>query len=357
MAVQLNDDFTQLGIEDLQPGMVLEKDLYSSRGDLLAPAGTLLTEEKFKSLLRIGVYILAHKKVPINTIGSIPAEKKEEFNTFVHSYVEKEKEVGKCLQQIGNGENIELEKTFELTDHILTRLNNKNDVFLYLNFIKDFDDHTYSHCSNVSLLCNIFGRWMGYETAQIMELTVAGLLHDVGKMGIPLEVLNKTGKLTPEEFAIVKNHSVIGYRLIQQQRIPQSVKLAVLQHHEKMDGSGYPFGIRSSQIGVYGKIVSICDIYDAMTSMRSYHQRRCPFDVIHTFETGLYGELDTELLFLFLNNIAFVYLNSSVILSDGREAEVIFIFEKKPSRPMVKLADGSILNLSEIPELSIERIK
>jgi putative nucleotidyltransferase with HDIG domain len=342
---------------EIQPGMVLEKDLYSSQGAMLAPAGTLLTEEKYRILLRIGMYYLERTLPASPAVGSIPEEKQEEFEEFAKEYEEKEKEVSKCLQRIGNGEDIGLEKTFELTDNIISRLNSKNDVFLYLNFVRDFDNHTYSHCNNVSLLCNVFGRWMGFGTDQVMELTVAGLLHDIGKTGIPLSVLNKTGKLTPEEFAVVKNHTVIGYRMIVNQQLPQTVKLAVLQHHEKMDGSGYPFGVKGPQIGAYAKIVSICDIYDAMTSMRSYHQRRCPFDVIHTFETGLYGELDTELLFRFLNNIAYVYLGSSVSLSDGQEAEVIFISEKQPSRPMVKTTDGVILNLVDHPDLAIVRIQ
>ncbi len=349
--------FVRISIDDIQPGIVLERDLYSSQGALLAPAGTLLTEEKYKTLLRIGIHVLDYGKLSDNAIGSIPSKKQAEFNTFLQSYEIREREVSKYLQQIGNGEEIDVKKTFELTDNVISRLKNKNDVFLYLHFIKDFDNHTFSHCSNVALLCNVFGSWMGFSDKQITEITITGLLHDVGKMGIPLEVLNKSGKLTPKEFNLVQNHSVIGYNLIKHQPIPDSIKQAVLLHHEKMDGSGYPFGLKGSEISTYAKIVSICDIYDAMTSARSYHKKRCPFDVIATFETGLYGEMDTELLFKFLNNIAFVYLNSTVILSDGLEAEVIFISEKKPSRPMVKTEDGTILDLTEHPELMISRIK
>ncbi len=353
MAVQRNREFVKLHIGDIQPGMVLEKDLYSSQGALLAPAGTLLTEEKYKMLRRIGIYLLERNAPSSAGIGSIPMHKQEEFKAFVRTYEEKEREVCQYLQRIGNGEGIEVEEMFQLTDNILSLLDRKNDIFLYLNFIRDFDNHTYSHCSNVSLLCNVFGNWLGFDDNQIMEVTVSGLLHDVGKIGIPLDVLNKTGKLTAEEFAVIKHHSVIGHKLIEQQPFPKAVKTAVLEHHEKMDGSGYPYGLKGSKINTYAKIVSICDIYDAMTSARSYHKRRCPFDVIHTFETGLYGELDTKLLFKFLSNIAFVYLNSSVVLSDGREAEVIFVPEKEPSRPIVKTPDGEMIDLADYPELSV----
>jgi putative nucleotidyltransferase with HDIG domain len=329
------------------------------QGALLAHAGMLVTEENYARLLRVKTYILEEIAEDMDLeafLATILPEKKQEFLNFKKTYEEKEQEVAETLIQIGDGVKIDLAKTFSLTDNIMAQLEHKNDIFRYLGHMKDFDNHTFSHCSNVSLLCNLFGQWLGYSADQLLELTVSGILHDVGKTLIPLDILNKKGKLTPEEYDTIKNHTVHGYKLLEKQTVPNSIRMVVLQHHEKTDGSGYPFGVRDDKIHTYAKIASICDIYDAMTSTRSYREKICPFEVIRTFETGVYGALDTELLFIFLNKIAFVYLNSRVLLSDGREAEVIFITEKKPSRPMVKTADGKIINLMDQPDLTIEKI-
>ncbi|MDR1736516.1 MAG: HD-GYP domain-containing protein [Oscillospiraceae bacterium] len=348
-------------MDTIYPGMVLEHDLYNSRGTLLAQTGTLLTEDSCVRLARAGVHVV-NLKLPkavdraSKAADSIPAEKMREFSTFKTTYENKEKEVSDCLIKIGNGEQLDIAKTFTLTDSIISKLSNKNDIFLFLEFMKDFDNHTFSHCSNVALLCYVFGGWLGMDRRQLTELTVAGMLHDVGKTRVPIEILNKKGKLTPEEFKIIKDHTVLGYKLLLQQELTNDMRLAALQHHEKTDGSGYPLGIDGTKINRFAKIVAICDIYDAMTSTRSYREKICPFEVIHTFETGLYGALDPKLLFMFLNSIAYVYLNSTVVLSDGREAEVMFIPKETPSKPIVKTSDGTMLNLTE-HDLKILRIK
>jgi putative nucleotidyltransferase with HDIG domain len=344
--------------------MVLTQDIFSNQGTLLAHAGTLVDETVFRRLARAGIRVQGDpldidlsewSPRGLPDTSSIPPQKLEEFSGFKASYEDREKEVGQCLMQIGNGEAIDLDKTYELTDRVISRLEHKTDVFLYLSFMKDFDNHTFSHCTNVSLLCHVFGTWLNFSPARLMELTVAGILHDVGKTQIPIEILNKTGRLTPEEFKIVQNHTVAGYKLLLQQKIPQEIRLAALQHHEKTDGSGYPLRLKAEQISEYSRIVAICDIYDAMTSTRCYREKICPFEVISTFENGVYGQLDTQLLFLFLDNIAYHYLNCNVALSDGREGEVIFIPDDQPSKPMVRTADG-IVDLREHPHLSVQRI-
>lgn len=137
--------------------------------------------------------------------------------------------------------------------------------------------------------------------------------------------------------------------------ISDLIKDAVLMHHEKINGTGYPSGLKSEQISEYAKIVSICDIYDAMTSNRSYREKICPFTVIRNFERQNFSILDTEYLLIFLQNIAYTYVGSWVKLTNGKIAEIIFINQSQMSRPIVK-ADDKFLDLSKNLDIDIENL-
>jgi putative nucleotidyltransferase with HDIG domain len=286
----------------------------------------------------------------------IPIVKQPEFIQFQEAIYEKTVEAKKYLHAISDGENIDLSQLFKITDDIMLKLRCKNDVFTFIGFIKESDEHTFHHCVNVSLLCNLFGRWLGFSNNELVELTTAGLLHDIGKTKIPNEILNKKGKLTDEEFAVMKKHSVLGYRILHDQDIPESIKLGALMHHEKMDGSGYPIGAKFDQIGKVAKIIAICDIYDAMTANRVYRDKISPFKVIEMFETKVYGELDTQYLLIFLQNIAYTYIGRWVRLTDGAEAEVVFINAAQLSRPLVRTINDQFIDLSLDKQIFIDSL-
>ena len=127
-------------------------------------------------------------------------------------------------------------------------------------------------------------------------------------------------------------------------------------HHEKIDGKGYPYGLLDLQIEPFAKIISICDIYDAMTSNRVYRGKHCPFEVIKTFETNSFGQLDTSYLLIFLKNIAYMYLGVKVLLSTKEEAEVVFINNNNLSRPIVRTASNEILDLSYKKDIYIHSL-
>jgi HD-GYP domain-containing protein (c-di-GMP phosphodiesterase class II) len=197
---------------------------------------------------------------------------------------------------------------------------------------------------------------MGMREEESILLTAAGILHDIGKTRTPPEILNKQGKLTDEEFEEMKRHVVYGYRILENQSIPQDVKLGALMHHEKIDGMGYPMGLKGGRINRFAKIISICDIYDAMTANRVYRGKICPFDVIRTFERRVYGELDTECLLVFLRNIAYSFVGTWVKLNDGRVAEVLFINSSNLSKPIVRVENGDLIDLSTNNDLIIASV-
>ncbi|MDA3846158.1 MAG: HD domain-containing protein, partial [Vallitaleaceae bacterium] len=152
-----------------------------------------------------------------------------------------------------------------------------------------------------------------------------------------------------------KKHTLHGYQIIKDQNISKDIKLGILMHHEKIDGSGYPQCLKGPDIHPFGKLIAIADIYDAMTSNRSYHKKFSPFKVINMFEQESYGLLDTKFLFVFLENIAHNYLGKEIKLSTGEQAKVVFLHNNSPSRPIVQV-DNVMIDLLFEPTISIDEI-
>ena len=373
-------DDKKVYIEDLREGMVLSDDVVDRIGNLLLPGGISLTKSNFSTLEKSGLRSVRvlnteiNKTEIINTeinnkdtdkdiadkiaafeANIIPVTDRPDFKEFSREYQVKTVKIREALIGIGNGGEIKLDKLFELTDDIISKIKFKSDLFSYMNHLKYSDEHTFVHSTNVSLLCHLFSSWLKLSEEEASYLTAAGLLHDVGKTHIDPVVLNKKGMLTKEEFETIKTHTTLGYGIIRNHNIPLDVKLAVLSHHEKIDGSGYPMGLTDANINRFAKIVAICDIYDAMTTNRVYRDKICPFHVIRQFEQRSYGQLDTEYLLSFLKNIARIYIGSYVKLSDGTRAQVMVINQNELSRPMVRRG-LDIVDLKEQNDLSIDEV-
>jgi len=280
--------------------------------------------------------------------GSIPYLPEKERQTYVdfkNSYHNARNETETQLNAIGGGKPPHLPQLTEITKTVLDSLGPKSDIFVYISYLKKQDDYTYGHCLNLSLLGNLFGKWLKLPEEDLANLTAAGILCDVGKTKIPPEILNKKGKLTKEEFEMVKMHPVYGYEAIKDHDIPEEVKLAVLQHHERIDGSGYPYGLKGDELSRYARIFGICDVYAAMIASRPYREKISPFSVIREFERDYYSHLDTEYLWVFLRNIANNYRGRKVELRSGRIGNVMFINNADLSSPIVVLDNGEPIDL------------
>ena len=360
-------DDKKVYIEDLRDGMVLSGDVLDKKGAVLLPGGTYLTKANFSFLEKNGIRsvrvynagaccadIIADEPMVYET-EFIPVTERPDFIEFSREHEIKTIKIREALMSIGNGGVIDLDKLFELTDDIISKIKFKNDLFSYMNSLKYSDEHTYVHSTNVSLLCHLFASWLKMEEQDASYLTVAGLLHDVGKTLIDPSILNKKGVLTKEEFEIIKTHTTLGYGIVKNHNIPLDIKLAILSHHEKIDGSGYPMGLTDANINRFAKIVAICDIYDAMTTNRVYRDKICPFNVIRQFEQRSYGQLDTAYLLSFLKNIARIYTGCYVRLSDGTCVQVLVINPNELSRPMVRKG-MDIIDLREQKNLSISEV-
>jgi putative nucleotidyltransferase with HDIG domain len=218
-----------------------------------------------------------------------------------------------------------------------------NDLFDLLSSIQSKDDYTYRHNIGVGLLATMIGKWLQLPDDELRVLTMAATLHDIGKVRIPEHILNKPGKYTSEEYEIMKKHAEYGYEiLLQSDCADPRIPLVALQHHEREDGGGYPYGITGKQIHFFSKIVAVADVFHAMTSHRVYRPGKSFCEVIRQLHESRFGKLDPEIIEVFLRHIMTMAIGNEVILSDGRRAKVVFIHPQDPLNPIVAVGDEYI---------------
>ena len=272
----------------------------------------------------------------------------EEFIEFAKTFNTNLEAFHTELHEIAaTSKKVDVDELMGTTSDLLKLASNSLQVFDILHNLRHYDDSTYAHSLNVSIICNVFGKWLKFSDEDLKLLTVAGLLHDIGKLSIDPNIIKKPGKLTDEEFEAIKQHPVLGFNLLQKKGVDSKVLSAVLLHHKKCDGSGYPNLPESVPLTDFAKIVTIADIYEAMTANRVYRQGLCPFDVIRMLQDGGYQLYEPKFLMIFLNGIVQSYLNHYVQLSDGQVGVIKYINQFSPPDPMIQLESGKIVDLSK----------
>ena len=251
------------------------------------------------------------------------------------------------------------------TKEIIVMSENPIRTFHMMHKIRKYDDATFIHSLNVAILCNMFGHWINMPQDDLDVLTLAGLLHDVGKMKIPEEIIKKPGILTEEEYTEIKNHPRRGYNLLKPMKLDERIKKVALMHHERCDGSGYPDGLRGDQIDEFAKIVAIADVYDALTSARVYRGALCPFEVINmVVEQDGDKRFDPKYLHPFLEGIVKSFIGCEVVLSDGEKGTIVAMHADEYLRSLnqlEKITSGKIfikgdLFLHRENDKTVERI-
>lgn len=250
------------------------------------------------------------------------------------------------------------------TDHLLSEVrslmhcNHQSSLSIFdmLHNLRQIDDSVYAHSLNVALVARTLGKWLKFPAEDLRLLTLCGLLHDIGKTALPAELLNKPDKYTDEEFAQVKRHPELGMRILQNQPLDQHIKNAVLMHHERCDGSGYPSGLKMEDLDDFAMIIAIADVYDAMTAARSYRDPMCPFQVISAFEKDGLQKYHPKFILTFLEHIADTYQHNRVLLNNGQSATIVLINKKHLTQPYIQFDDETVLDMTTQPELEIVSI-
>ena len=221
-------------------------------------------------------------------------------------------------------------------------------------------DYNLHHCVHLAILGGLMAKWMGLNGIDRQNLVLAGLFLDIGKQFIEKDLLEKKGRLTEEEFDILKNHVVDSFKLLESSDLSGRADLmnGVIQHHERNDGSGYPSGLEGDQISTFGKVLAVLDSYDAMASSRTYAEKRSPFEVFKIlYADVLDGKLDSEYAVLFMRKLNAALNGCWLRLSDGTAGRIVYIDESRvTAMPVVQLVDGGFIDLNTVKDITVVEI-
>ncbi|MDO8179426.1 MAG: HD-GYP domain-containing protein [Undibacterium sp.] len=222
------------------------------------------------------------------------------------------------------GKAVDADNAMPLVEEIANSVMRNPGALIGLARLKTADDYTYMHSVAVCALMIALSRKMGLDDDKTREAGLAGLLHDIGKMAVPSEILNKPGKLTDAEFVSVKEHPAAGYKMLLEAKGVGEIALDVcLHHHEKMDGSGYPNRLSGDEISIYAKMGAVCDVYDAITSNRPYKQGWCPAESLGKMSEWSKGHFDPIVFQAFIKSIGIYPVGTLVRLQSGRLGVVV----------------------------------
>lgn len=237
--------------------------------------------------------------------------------------------------------------TKTVTNDLMKAIDDNDAVAVDISALKVSDEYTFKHSVDVATMSMIVAKRYGFNEKQVYEIGISGLLHDIGKSQIPNEVLNKAGKLTDEEFAVMKQHSVFGYRILSKKDdLSNDIKLGVLQHHEKLNGKGYPLGVAMPKINIFARVISVADIYDALVTERPYKKPFSPRDAVEMI-MSMTSELDVEVMRCFMESVILYPVGTDVALSNGENARVVENSPLTALRPKVLgLTTGRVYDLA-----------
>lgn len=318
----------------IKEGMILGRKIQGKNDELMLNTGSVIHAsyiEKLKNMGYIGVYIDddLSDDIQINEVISQSLRFKA-INSIksVFTIIETGKDLPKDT----------VDNICNLIDDITDSVLNNRNILTNLIDLKVFDDYTYYHSVNVGILSIIMGASLNLNKNRLCHLGLAAMLHDIGKVFISKKILNKPDKLTQDEFEVIKFHPLKGYEYLKKFfDIPISSYNAVLQHHERFDGFGYPKGFKGNKINLYGKIIAIADVYDALTSKRPYREAMAPSDAMEYIMSG-YGSLfDPVLVKIFMQKVAPYPIGTCVALSNGSTGLVTENYSDYCLRPKIKI--------------------
>lgn len=353
----------KIPVEELTTGMVVAKDVYEPESDRIL----LYTGSRLNSVTIFNL----KERYNIDNIWIKSDLSSDNLRKQMKAEIDVHESLNTLKDAFGSDEETPItelsdaaaEEVDRVADDLLLSMEMDDNLLLKMHQLQSYDDYTYKHCLRVAMMAVSIGKQLSLSREKLKELAQAALLHDIGKRMISIDIIRKPGKLTDEEFEEIKKHPVYGYRLLKEHGgYSQEVMNAVLMHQEKYDGTGYPMHLKETQITYLARIITVADVYDALTSNRPYRQ---PWSVAEAEEFmmgGSYTHFDYDIIVAFLAAFAPYPKGSKVLLNDGRKAFVVSN-NTNVLRPLVRVinsngttTDIDLYNDFNYLSLSIEKI-
>ena len=334
-------------VERILASNITEVWIDSSKGLDIAAGETAVSEEESEA--RVDAELSRAAQAQRET-APVPAA--EEFARAAKICAQSKLAVTSMFQEARMGKAVDTANAQKLVEEINDSVSRNPGALISLARLKTADDYTYMHSVAVCALMIALSKQLGLSEQETRRAGIAGLLHDLGKMLVPMEVLNKPGKLTDEEFAIIKKHPEEGHRLLFGNPGADEVMLdVVLHHHEKIDGTGYPKGLKGEEISLFAKMGAVCDVYDAITSNRPYKAGWPPSESLRKMAEWAKGHFDQRVFQAFVKSLGIYPIGSLVRLESGRLGLVIDQSEKSLLAPCVKVFYSTHSQARILPEI------
>ncbi len=328
-----------IDMDSARPGMIVGRSVHNEQGKILVNYRVTLTDKLIERMREKGLH-------------GFYIEDKLSEDIEINELISEELEVkaARALQKM------DIDAALDVAGEITEELSANGDINVNLMSLRTNSDYTYKHSINVAVLSVLTGIGLGLKKPILRELAASGLLHDIGKLNIPVETLDKPGALTEEEYELIKKHSEFGYEKIKDNiAISSKTKMGVYMHHENINGTGYPLGLSGDQIYMFAKIIHIADVYDAITSERVYKRAQSPGEAIEFLMKNAGSMFQPEYVKAFVTYIPVYPRGRNVVLSDGSVAVVVENRQHNTLYPIVRKMDGTTIDLSgeENPDLYI----
>lgn len=342
-----------LTIDIIKKGMVLQSDVYDDAGTLVLSAGTVLSDAligKLKAKHIEQISVIKDQSV----LDNVPIIAVDE--NVRKAYLETVEQYKELFTSLKKGHKVAYEEVESVTEPILNEVIKNSSVVRQVWRLRTFDNYTFDHSVGVSIFSALLAKWLNYSPSMIKRAAIAGLVHDVGKIKLPDDILNKQTALTDAEYEVMKLHPLLGYNLLRDSSsMPDVILEAVLHHHERYDGSGFPHGLVGENIPPLTRVVSIGDIFSAMINHRVYAETLNPYKAAQNILDMSYNELDPYMAQLFVRGISNYYIGNVVKLTSGEVGEIVLVNQAELERPLVK-TENTFVDLSKERDIKIEEI-
>lgn len=351
--------YIKVAVNRLRKGMIVGEDVYTKTGVILVTKGSPVTKEVVNLLTRHFIDGISVEYQTDTSESVIPKANinEEQYNEFKEEFMVAENKLSDNLKNIVyKSSDINVSALMEVTNNILNKSKNENDLCNMLLKMKEHTESIYAHSINVSIFCQILARWTNCTEQEIEDVAVAGLLHDIGALKFSKDILDNYSFRKEIEGGVYDKHVINGYNLIKNQDIDDDIKKAVLTHHEKLDGSGFPLRVGQAGICKIARILAIADIYDTYTMKEEGESIIPVFNVLKMLEQmHLNRKLDSQYTMTFISRVAETLVGYEVELNNGHVGKVVMINKYDISKPLVQVGE-MFIDLSRNSDVYVTKI-
>jgi HD-GYP domain-containing protein (c-di-GMP phosphodiesterase class II) len=354
----------ELHVYELKVGMfVSELDIAWEKSPFLVQGFDLKSNADIKAVQEVCDYVKIDPSLQKAAHGAISSKNEESllraFEASAETYQQTSSLVKTMMDDIRFGNQLNVNGAKDAVSDCVDQVLESPNTMMLLTQLKHHDEYTSQHSLNVCILSILFARHLNYSNKELNDIGLCGLLHDMGKMKIPYEILNKPGRLSDQELAIMKSHTTLGRDILMSARdvLPGAVDVAY-GHHEQLDGEGYPRGLTGSGISVYSRLVAIVDAYDAITSDRVYKKGRLHLQAISILTQAREKHFDASMVLKFIDCIGIYPVGNAVEMKNGEVGVVIKANPTNKTKPKILMLmdadknfiDSSVIELSNEPK-------